>query len=328
MGIIYGLLAALGWGVGDYLSREASRAAGYYRALVYIQAFGILILAGWIAGAPWFGVAVAPPRPGPEVIAGAFGLGVINLGGSLLLLRSFMIGTLAVVAPITAAFAAVSLLLSLLWGDPFGPLQLVGLIGTLVGVIVSSTPSASGAAEVAAGGSAVPALLAEEAARAEVARRIQPPAPLAPAARRPWQRLGVGVPEALGAAVILGAYFWAQRFVVPDLGPYWAAEISTLGTGVVLVLLAWPLRQPLRPPSRAALARILVMTVCYYPASVAFNLGLGSDSPGLVAVVGSLASPVTVLLAFLFLRERLTRVQWAGVGLIFVALVLIAWPAG
>jgi drug/metabolite transporter (DMT)-like permease len=143
---------------------------------------------------------------------------------------------------------------------------------------------------------------------------------------RVGRALGVGVPEALGAALILGTYFWAQRFIVPDLGPYWSAAVGSGATGLVMLPVALGGRQSLRPPPGRILARIAAMAAGYQIAAVAFNLGLGSDSPGVVAVIGSLASPVTVLLAFIFLRERLTRLQWLGVGLIFIALVLIAWP--
>ncbi len=317
MGILFGLLAAFGWGIGDYLSRRASQAAGAYRSLFYVEAFGTALLAIWLMVTPWFGLVVAPPHATPENVVGAAALGGINILGSLLLLRSFMVGTLAVVAPIVSAFAAVSVVLSLLWGDPISPLKLLGLAVAILGVVLSSIPSDSPSADVAVAGSPVTLSLAEEAA---------PPAQRARMLQRVSQALGVGVPEAIGAALILGTYFWAQRFVVPDLGPYWAAGIGTGATWLLMIPVALAGRQSLRPPASRVLGRIAWMALGYQIAAVAFNLGLGSDSPGVVAVIGSLASPVTVLLAFIFLRERLTRVQWAGVALIFVALLLIAWP--
>lgn len=317
MGILFGLLAACGWGIGDYLSRRASQAAGSYRVLFYVQLFGMGAVALWIGGGAGLGVAVAPPRGSWEAVAGAAGLGALNFLGSLLLLRAFMIGRLAVVAPIAASFAAVSVALSLLWGDPIGPLKLLGLAVAILGVVLSSTPGASESAEVAVAGTPVTLTLAEEAA---------PPAQRRRMLHRVQGALGVGVPEAIGAAVILGTYFWSQRFIVPDLGPYWASAVGATGTWLVMFPVAWGGRQPLHPPPGRVLARIAAMAIGYQIAAVAFNLGLGSDSPGVVAVIGSLASPITVLLAFVFLRERLTRLQWAGVGLIFVALLVIAWP--
>ncbi len=317
MGILFGLLAAFGWGIGDYLSRRASQTAGSYRVLFYVQAFGTLLVALWLGGAPWLGLGVAPPHGSWEAFAGAAALGAVNFLGSLLLLRSFQIGPLAVVAPIVSAFAAVSVALSLLWGDPISPLKLLGLAVAIVGVVLSSSPGASETAEVAVAGSPVTFTLAEEAA---------PPEQRARMLHRVGRALGVGVPEAIGAALILGTYFWAQRFIVPDLGPYWASGVGAAATWLVMFPVALGGRQSLRPPPGRMLARIACMAFGYQIAAVAFNLGLGSDSPGVVAVIGSLASPVTVLLAFVFLRERLTRIQWAGVALIFVALLLIAWP--
>ena len=317
MGILFGLLSAFGWGIGDYLSRRASQAAGSYRVLFYVQAFGTGLVALWLVGAPWLGLNVAPPHGSWEAFAGATALGAINFVGSLLLLRSFMIGALAVVAPIVSAFAAVSVVLSLLWGDPIGPLKLLGLAVAIGGVMLSSTPGASESAEVAVAGTPVTFTLAEAAA---------PPAQRARMLHRVRRAFGVGVPEAIGAAFILGTYFWAQRFIVPDLGPYWASGVGAGATWLVMVPVAWGGRQSVRPPPGRVLLRIAAMAVGYQIGGLAFNLGLGSDSPGVVAVIGSLASPVTVLLAFVFIRERLTRLQWVGVGLIFVALVLIAWP--
>src|SRR4051812_49108424 len=98
MGILFGLIAALGWGVGDYLSRQASQAVGYYRALLYIEGISTGLLAAWLLLAPLAGIAVAAPHAGLGVVAGAAALAVLNVAGSLLLLRAFALGTLAVIS--------------------------------------------------------------------------------------------------------------------------------------------------------------------------------------------------------------------------------------
>jgi drug/metabolite transporter (DMT)-like permease len=289
MGILFGLLAAGGWGIGDYLSRKASEATRYYSVLFYVQGFYTLLLVLGLGAAALLGAAIVPPNGTPATLPGAVGLAALNLVGSLLLFRAFLIGTLAVVAPIAAAASGFTMLLSLAWGDPITPPRFLALVIILIGVILSSAP--------------------------DVDDRVA------------GRRLGVGVPEALGAALVHGVQLWVVQFVVPSWGPYWTAAIMSGATWVLLLaILAGRQRVALRPPAGPMLARLAAMGVCYLAADVGYNLGLGSDSAGVVAVVGSLASPVTVLLAALLLRDRLTVRQWAGVVLIFAGLPLLAWP--
>ena len=64
---------------------------------------------------------------------------------------------------------------------------------------------------------------------------------------------------------------------------------------------------------------------CSIPsANVAYNLGITVSLTAVVSVISSLFSAVTVLMAWVFLRERLARWQWAGVGAILVGIVLVS----
>ena len=53
------------------------------------------------------------------------------------------------------------------------------------------------------------------------------------------------------------------------------------------------------------------------------NHGFESEQVGVITVLGSLFGAVTLMLAFVFLGERLARRQWVGVGLIFAGILLI-----
>jgi drug/metabolite transporter (DMT)-like permease len=57
---------------------------------------------------------------------------------------------------------------------------------------------------------------------------------------------------------------------------------------------------------------------------VALTIALGNQQNGLVAIVGSLYGLVSVILARIFLREKLSSQQWVGVWLALVGVVLIA----
>jgi drug/metabolite transporter (DMT)-like permease len=54
------------------------------------------------------------------------------------------------------------------------------------------------------------------------------------------------------------------------------------------------------------------------------NRGMQMEQIAVISVLGSLYGAVTVALAAIFLRERISRVQLAGIVTIFVGIVLIS----
>ncbi len=58
-------------------------------------------------------------------------------------------------------------------------------------------------------------------------------------------------------------------------------------------------------------------------ANVAYNLGITVALTSVVVVLASLFSAVTVLLAWIFLREWLAGWQWLGVTAILVGIALV-----
>ena len=141
-GIAFGLVAALCWGVADFCARGSSRTGGTFLTLFYVEiiaTFGLLLLA-----LPLGLISFAHATPG--IVALAILINLAILGGAALLYRAFAIGTLSLVSPIAASFAAITALLSLLTGERANPLQLVGIVLTVAGVTLASTVPASAAA--------------------------------------------------------------------------------------------------------------------------------------------------------------------------------------
>jgi drug/metabolite transporter (DMT)-like permease len=281
MGILWGFVAALGWGTADFIARGASVRLGAYRALLYAQCVSAVCLALIVAWSP----AVKDITAGVLTLAAL--LGGLNTAGVLLLYRALAIGQVAIVAPVSSSFAAVTLALSLFMGDPIAPGKVAGLLLMVVGVLLASSPYS-------------------EWSETDAVRR--------------YTR---GVPEALGAALVLGLMFWGLKYVVPGLGPWVPVLAGRVMALILLPALAWPLQQSIALPSQATWPGLLAIGLLDAGANVGYNVGLHSDAPGVVAVLGSLFSPITVILAFVFLRERLAARQWVGVGVIFVAVAAI-----
>ncbi len=297
MGILFGLLTALSWGGADFMARFAAHRIGALRTLLYMQLIGFLLLSiflpvlgGWghlADGSGW------PPW------AWGFLAGCLNAGSTLALYRSFEIGKMAIVAPLSASYPALTLLLSWLGGDSLAFVRLAGIILILVGVVI------------VAGGEKVP----EESSAESHAKSDN-------AARR-TNRRGIGC--AIAAAVGYGVLFWLLGTrVIPRVGApqtVWMIRLtSTVLTGALIFLSKRPLSLPRGEVRQLALGIGALDTGAF----VLSNRGMQLEQVAVISVLGSLYGAVTVGLAAIFLREHVSRWQWTGIVTIFLGILLIS----
>jgi len=134
MGILLGLATALCWGSADLFARFATRKLGTFRTMLYMQVCGCLLLTlvmpqlgGWghlADGSGW--------RPWAWGICA----GGLNTISTLALYRSFEIGKMSIVAPLSASYPVLTLLLSVFTGERLTLVRLAGIILTIVGVLL------------------------------------------------------------------------------------------------------------------------------------------------------------------------------------------------
>jgi drug/metabolite transporter (DMT)-like permease len=281
--VALGLLAALGYGVADYLSRFAGRAVGMWRTMLYGELFSLLLLSGWMLLEP----ATLPAAFTAHANAwyAAIGSALVLMAGTVFLFRGLMVGTLAVVAPVCASYGAITTALSSLTGTRLPERAMAGLAVTILGVCVVSIP------------------------------------PRAPLGAKP-ESSGIG--WALGAALGFGVGFWWQgTYAVPTLGAFVPVWIYYAGGVALLLLLARPVGVPLVVPRGAALALVLATGGLGVVGFIALTLGFGTGEVGIVTVISSLASAVTVLLARVAGKSRISIHQWLALGAIIFGLILI-----
>src|SRR5215471_12545610 len=141
-GVLLGMATAVSWGSSDFFARFATRTVGTTRALLGMQSWGVLFVtilllfshdwrhlfdgAGWQAWA-W------------GVLAG-----IINTGAMFALYRSFELGKMAVVAPISASYPALTVMLSMLSGEKLSFYRGLGIVAAFVGVILVAAGEESG----------------------------------------------------------------------------------------------------------------------------------------------------------------------------------------
>ncbi|MGC2765655.1 MAG: DMT family transporter [Candidatus Acidiferrum sp.] len=292
MGILFGLLTALSWGSSDLLARFATRKIGTFRAMLYMQLTGLLLLTlalhwmgGWghLIGFGW------------EPWAWGICAGVLNTAATLALYRSFEIGKMSIVAPISASYPGLTMLLAGLTGERLTPLRLAGLLLILLGVaIVSRGEEIPGDKE-----------------------SMNPKA-------QPGQRhLGVG--WALLSALGFGLLFWVLGTrAVPLLGSAQTVWLIRLTCVVLTLLVMLLLRQPKGLPQAGASWTVLGMGLLDTSAYVLNNYGIQLEQVSVVSVLASLYSAVTVALAATILGEKVTRMQWTGIVAVFAGIVLIS----
>ncbi|MGH9684303.1 MAG: DMT family transporter [Candidatus Acidiferrales bacterium] len=293
MGIILGLTGAVCWGIADFSARFASRSVGAYRTLFYMQFFGFLALTIFLKATGGFGHGIAP---GWQPWALAVAAGVLNMASSLSLYHSFEVGVMSIVAPVSSSYPALTVALSLLSGERIGVLRGTGLAVTLAGVILAATSFASAANET---GSVPP-----DSAKARMAK---------------------GVIWAIFAALGFGVLFWFLGFyVVPAVGSGVSVWVMRITAIVSLLVVAVPTGQTVRMPSGNVWWLLAAVGLMDTAAFVANNEGLHVGPVSVVSVLASLYGAVTVVLSWIFLRERLERTQWLGIALIFAGIIFVS----
>jgi drug/metabolite transporter (DMT)-like permease len=289
MGILLGLLTALSWGGSDFLARFATHRIGTLRTMLYMQFTGFILLTIFL---PWLGGwGHLADGSGWQPWAWGALAGTLNFLATLTLYRSFEIGKLAVVAPISASYPVLTVLLSLLTGEHLRAPRAGGIAFTLLGVVL------------VAGG--------EKTADAKDEDGLQ--------------RSGKGIALALSSAVGFGFLFWLLGTrIVPATGAtqtVWLIRLTSTALTAALILAA---RKPIEPPTDRVASWILGMGLTDTAAFVMNNFGMRFEQVAVVSVLASLYGAVTVGLAAIVLREHVSRWQWLGIISIFAGIFLIS----
>jgi drug/metabolite transporter (DMT)-like permease len=288
MGILLGVLTALTWGGSDFLARFATHRMGTLRTMLYMQFIGLILLT--IALPSLGGWGHLTDGSGWQPWAWGVLAGCVNAVSTLSLYRSFEIGKMAVVAPLSASYPVLSVSLSLLSGERLSAARAIGIACTMLGVLL------------VAGGEKPPDENDAEAVR----------------------RSGKGIGWALSSAVGFGVLFWLLGTrVIPRVGApqtVWMIRLTCTVVVTAVILLA---RQPIGLARNTRLLS-LGMGAGDTSAFALSNRAMQIEQVAVVSVLGSLYGAVTVALAAVVLREHVSRWQWGGIAAIFSGIYLMS----
>ena len=321
LAVALALAASVSWGSADFLGGLTTRRATLWAVVVGSQAVGLAgaALVVVLAGRPWIGFAGL----WPALLGG--------LAGSVAVVtfyRALAIGTMSVVAPISATSALIPFVWGLAGGERPTGLQLAGVALAVAGVLLASVEGSRRGAAVGAGtlpgepaiGS--PPNTAAVRCDAGVTPDGPPDGPpdSGSATSRSQQRRAVAL--ALVAAVGIGIMLLGFDATAKH-DPLWAILGGRLSSACCFAAFLVVLRPRVRIP-RSTVAPIVAVGLLDTGANGLFALATTRGYLSLVGVLGSLYPVVTVVLAYLVLRERLARHQLVGVLAALAGVALIA----
>ena len=268
LAVALGLASSLCWGLADFFGGLQSRLRPLVAVLLVSQVIALTLLA-------LFALVFAGEGPSAAAAAWAALAGSVGCLALAAFYRGLAIGTMGVVAPLSATGAAVPVLVGVAEGERPGAVQVAGMVLALVGILLASR-EASGE----------------------------------PAPERPASRAAIGL--ALVAALGFGTFFVGVARATETAEVTWVILISR-SCSLLLVAAAALVIRPELPRDARSLVPLAAVGILDLAANGLYAVATTKGLLSIVAVLGSLYPAVTVILARLVLAERLTRVQGAGV---------------
>jgi drug/metabolite transporter (DMT)-like permease len=283
------LSSSLCWGVGDFIGGLQARRIALLRVILVSQAAGLLVLLVVVAALGLW------PGDWVKMLPAAAG-GIAGIAALSAFYRALAIGTMSVVAPISATGVAVPVLVGVASGERPAALQLAGILAASIGVVLASRERG-------------PGLAPTEGARASVV--------LALLAALGFGSFFVGL--RISARVDLAGALVASRV---------ASVVALIVAGLVLRWVRDPAPSRPRPaPPRGGgpvLPALLLIGFLDLSANLLYALATRRGLLSVVAVAASLYPLTTVVLARLVLGERVRRIQEVGIAAALAGVVLIA----
>ena len=282
LGILLAITAMLSWGVADFLAKKAIDQIGYKTSIVLNQLVAFVPVT--VCAILFFKM----PNITGELVAITFFAGITGVIGYIFLYRGFQKGNVSVVAPITASWSVITVLLAFfLFGETLTSIQIVGIIAVFIGIFFASTNLA------------------------EIKKSFE-------------QGRSAGTLDGVVAMIAWGISYALIKPITTQVGPIMALVfLKILG---VATLVSWTAATKIKIflPAKAVFLFIAFAGLLDFFGFLTFNFSLGTQFVSIASSIVATAPAVTVALAYVFLKERIVTNQKFGIMAILVGLVIIA----
>jgi drug/metabolite transporter (DMT)-like permease len=267
----------LSFGVADFFGGTTSRRIGTLQFIFCTQMIAVVLAGGWVAIS-------AEPVPPVATVAAAAGAGLGMTVGLAAFFQAMVVGTMSVVAPISATGVIVPIVAGIVRGERPGAAQAIGIVVAIVGIVLASR-----------------------------APREHPSIPVE-------SGLGLALLAALGGGLMLWLIAPASRHGVP-WALLIARAVPVLILAAVVSVRRASLR-PVLEPRNARIT--LVSALLGFTGVTLYAFATLHGQLVIVSVLASLYPAVTVLLAYRLLGERLHGVQQLGIAATLAGVVLLS----
>jgi drug/metabolite transporter (DMT)-like permease len=302
--MVYGLIAAAGWGLSSVAAAHAARRMGTLAALLISQVTGTIVL----------GTVLAALHPHLLTLAGTTvlglgGAGLFSLLGWLTYYRALEHGPVGIVSGAAATYGGVTAVLALIvLGEPLGRFGGIGDALAVAGVAAAAMQtSGRPRAAVTTDGIPVPRQWALDGA-----------APVRGPRSRPW-----GLLLALASAITYGTgAFWLGANAASAGWLVSALTVYIISATVLLVALICRQQRPRGGLGGTAWA--VAAGLAEAVALVAFARGGQVGEVAVTAAVSSTYPVIPLALGLVVFRERLSALQVVGICVAVTGLTLVS----
>jgi bacterial/archaeal transporter family protein len=282
--ILGGLGGMFGWGTADFLANDASEKIGHTRTFFWSQIAGVILISLLV-------IFLAPHFSFTPFLLALTVLGGIMYGiGYLFFYKGFEVGNVSVVSTVSNLYALFVVLISFFFrGQRLTPLQIPAILLLFAGVFLVSVNY-------------------KELFSGKVT-------------------LMKGVKETFISTIAFGVFFWPLNEFIVEQIDWLAVSVVTKITAVIFVLLfsiflekkSLKIKKDLKKISPLLLGMGLLEALAVL--SVTFGQAYGDGI--IVSPIASALTIVTVGLAIVFAKEKISKVQAMGIVFVITGIVIM-----
>ena len=281
LGIIFGIVAMIGWGVADFFVAKAVRKTSVFKTFFWSQIIGLVLFI--IVFSSFFSFPLLSFNASGIILIAGF----LSTVAYLSFYKGLKIGKVSIVSPIAASWAAITVILSLLFlHEALKMHQITGAGLAILGAALASFK-------------------------------------LHDLMKLKLRNVMKGVKYGVIAMIGWGISFNLIGILAAELSWFLPIFLIKIATALYLLAYSGATRQRISFPKNVALFIILI-GILEFAAFLSYGIGVNSEKSAIIAPIASAFPMVTIILARIFLKESLEINQKLGVISVLAGLVLLS----